>query len=97
MEQTPQSLIDALLEFEKIKWDAWAIRRHAEGFSNQRFHEQLRNLVEREWARFQVRQKSGHDSMELTEKLLAHVEGARLSDISPTDDGLGEQFHDVVP
>jgi UDP-N-acetylmuramyl pentapeptide phosphotransferase/UDP-N-acetylglucosamine-1-phosphate transferase/glycosyltransferase involved in cell wall biosynthesis len=87
-EQTPQSIVDALTAFEKIDWDAAAIRRNAENFSHRRFRDQFRRLVEREWAAFSSRQRVGADSLHLADQLLDAVEGAQLAGFGdPTDDG----------
>jgi glycosyltransferase involved in cell wall biosynthesis len=78
-EQTPQSIIAALDEFEKIEWDALEIRAHAENFSVHRFRKQFRKLVESEWERFDAVQKSQQGFRPQVEELMEYVEGARLS------------------
>ncbi len=52
-EQTADSLVSAIIEFESgdIAWDAAAIRANAERFSSARFREEFRKIVESEWAR----------------------------------------------
>lgn len=82
-EQTPQSIIAALREFDKIEWDAAAIRRNAENFSNRHFREQFRRLVEREWSAFATRQRGGGSAhpAQLAEQLLETVEGAKLDEL----------------
>ena len=83
-EQTPQSIIAALTEFEKIEWDAAAIRRNAENFSTRRFRDQFRRLVEREWTAFAARQRAtAAHPVQLADQLLDAVQGAQL-------DGLDE-------
>ena len=44
-EQTVDSLADAMCRFETIAFDKNRIRRHAEKFSKQRFHERIRQIV----------------------------------------------------
>lgn len=51
-EQTPESLVRAVQQFEEMQWDAMAIRRHAEHFSIPRFRQEFGDLVERAWASF---------------------------------------------
>lgn len=88
-EQTPQSIIEAIQAFEKIEWDATAIRQNAENFSNRRFRDQFRRLVEREWAAFAHRQRgggSGAHPVQLADQLLDAVQGAQLAGF---DDPIG--------
>jgi glycosyltransferase involved in cell wall biosynthesis len=55
-EQTPQSLLEALDEFEALShWDPLLMRRAAERFSVGRFREEFSNVIESEWNRFQSR------------------------------------------
>jgi glycosyltransferase involved in cell wall biosynthesis len=44
-EQTVESLTEAMCRFETISFDSNRIRRHAEKFSKQRFHERIRQIV----------------------------------------------------
>jgi len=44
-EQTVDSLTDAIDRFEKLEFDPAFIRRHAEGFSKERFKQKMRDLV----------------------------------------------------
>lgn len=54
-EQRVESLTAAIAEFEanESRFDSAAIRAHAERFSAQRFREELRDLVDRCWQRWQ--------------------------------------------
>lgn len=45
-EQTAPSLQDALERFERLRLDPAAIRRHAEQFSTEKFHQRMRGVVE---------------------------------------------------
>jgi UDP-N-acetylmuramyl pentapeptide phosphotransferase/UDP-N-acetylglucosamine-1-phosphate transferase/glycosyltransferase involved in cell wall biosynthesis len=88
MEQTAQSIIDAIAAFEKVEWNARAIRRHSENFSTARFRQQLRNLVEKEWAAFLERQQQPVDHLSrLADQLVESIEGARLEDESVLSGG----------
>jgi len=52
-EQTPQSLLAALDEFERRpQWDARAIRQNAERFSVARFRDELASAIDRQWTEF---------------------------------------------
>jgi len=52
-EQTPEALIQAVETFENQgEWDSQAIRRHAEGFSKERFKGEIRSFVEGKTAQF---------------------------------------------
>ena len=51
-EQTISSMIEALQSFERRKWDAYAIRRHAERFARDVFLGRIKGVVEDEWAKF---------------------------------------------
>ena len=46
-EQTVESLIDAILRFEKQTWDAGSIRDHAEGFSTASFQKRFTSFLKR--------------------------------------------------
>jgi glycosyltransferase involved in cell wall biosynthesis len=46
-EQTVDGLVDAIVRFEQLDFDSFAIRRHAERFSKTRFAEALYQIVER--------------------------------------------------
>ncbi|MGZ3550546.1 MAG: glycosyltransferase [Vulcanimicrobiaceae bacterium] len=45
-EQSPQAFADAICRFETMRFDPQVIRRHAEGFSKQRFVSAFREIVE---------------------------------------------------
>ena len=81
MEQTPQSIMHALAEFEKTTWDPWAIHRHAENFGVRRFKKQLKKLVEKEWAEFQRRTNPAVAGATPAEQLTSNIERARLGEI----------------
>jgi len=52
-EQTPESLMDAVEEFEEIgTWDAQVIRENAERFSPEKFREKLHAVAQSEWDLF---------------------------------------------
>lgn len=51
-EQTPESLMIALEQFETGDWDTKTIRRHAEKFDEALFIQRLQKIVDREWQRF---------------------------------------------
>jgi UDP-N-acetylmuramyl pentapeptide phosphotransferase/UDP-N-acetylglucosamine-1-phosphate transferase/glycosyltransferase involved in cell wall biosynthesis len=53
-EQTVESLIEAVSQFEACEFDPVTIRANAERFSAARFRDEFQALVEREWARFHV-------------------------------------------
>ena len=57
-EQTSASLTEAIDQFEKIQWDPWLIRQHAETFSASRFRKELSKLIATEWEDFAGRQGS---------------------------------------
>jgi glycosyltransferase involved in cell wall biosynthesis len=46
-EQTEESLIDAIMKFEKIKLDPVFIRNHAKKFSKERFKSEIKQFIER--------------------------------------------------
>jgi glycosyltransferase involved in cell wall biosynthesis len=52
-EQTADSMIHALLSSEARRWDAAAIRRHAERFSQDVFGSRIRQMVAEAWEQFQ--------------------------------------------
>lgn len=79
-EQTPQSLIETLKEFETITWDPVTIRAQAEKFCERRFREEFRNLVETEWAKFTAGQDRG---------------ASVRKDMTPLDDALSERVQAV--
>jgi UDP-N-acetylmuramyl pentapeptide phosphotransferase/UDP-N-acetylglucosamine-1-phosphate transferase/glycosyltransferase involved in cell wall biosynthesis len=78
-EQTPQSLIEALKEFETIQWDPAVIREQAEKFSERRFREEFRNLIESEWKKFTANQNARMDALPMTETLIERVETVQFS------------------
>ncbi|HYO07482.1 MAG TPA: glycosyltransferase, partial [Tepidisphaeraceae bacterium] len=51
-EQSPESLMAAVDAFERVDWDAAAIRQHAHRFSVSRFRDAFASLVEQQWADF---------------------------------------------
>ncbi|UCC89273.1 MAG: glycosyltransferase [Anaerolineales bacterium] len=51
-EQTPESLIDAILRMDSTGFDPLLIRRNAERFSTSRFKRELRAFVEEKWREF---------------------------------------------
>lgn len=51
--QTPESLMNAIQKFEKLKFDAQTIRSHALKFDDTVFKKNIGNLVAREWKRHQ--------------------------------------------
>jgi glycosyltransferase involved in cell wall biosynthesis len=53
-EQTPQSLMSAIEQFETGDWDTATIRRHAEKFNETLFKQRLQKIVDREWQRFTI-------------------------------------------
>lgn len=58
-EQSVESLITAIEEFEKLSFDPLRVRRNAERFSAERFRQEFAALVEREWDKFKARLSSG--------------------------------------
>lgn len=50
--QTEESILDAIKEFEKLKFNYPAIREHTMRFSKERFEEQISDLVNEEYSRF---------------------------------------------
>lgn len=77
-EQTPQSLIETLKEFETIKWDPATIRAQAEKFCERRFREEFRNLVETEWAKFTAGQHARIDPTPLDDALSERVQAVQV-------------------
>lgn len=53
-EQSVESLITAIEEFEKLRFDPQRVRRNAEHFSAERFRQEFAALVEREWDKFRA-------------------------------------------
>jgi UDP-N-acetylmuramyl pentapeptide phosphotransferase/UDP-N-acetylglucosamine-1-phosphate transferase/glycosyltransferase involved in cell wall biosynthesis len=51
-EQTAIAIVTAVERFETLAWDAAAIRRHAEQFSEQHFRDRFAAVVRREWVNF---------------------------------------------
>jgi glycosyltransferase involved in cell wall biosynthesis len=63
-QQTADSLIDAVREFESIgEWSVGAIRRNAERFDASRFREQFAGVVESEWVQFNAERNRGTPSV----------------------------------
>ncbi|MCZ7555959.1 MAG: glycosyltransferase [Bacteroidia bacterium] len=53
-EQTTASLIAAMQRFDRHTFDAAAIRRHAEGFSRERFADEIRQFVTHAWQEWRL-------------------------------------------
>jgi glycosyltransferase involved in cell wall biosynthesis len=53
MNPTPASLIEAVQQADQCFWDPTVIRKHAEQFSEDRFHREIRELVQGSWENFQ--------------------------------------------
>ena len=67
-EQTTESIMDAVREFEVMgDWDATAIRRNAERFDAARFREQFAGVVESEWIQFNAERNRGTGMLPMTE------------------------------
>jgi glycosyltransferase involved in cell wall biosynthesis len=67
-EQTAESVIDAVREFEVMgEWDVSAIRRNAERFDATRFREQFAGVVESEWIQFNAERNRGTVMLPMTE------------------------------
>jgi glycosyltransferase involved in cell wall biosynthesis len=67
-EQTPDSVIDAVREFDMMgEWDVSAIRRNAERFDAARFREQFAGVVESEWIQFNAERNRGTAMLPMTE------------------------------
>jgi hypothetical protein len=67
-EQTTESIMDAVREFEVLgDWDASAIRRNAERFDAARFREQFAGVVESEWIQFNAERNRGTAMLPMTE------------------------------
>ena len=67
-EQTTESIMDAVREFEVMgDWDASAIRRNAERFDAARFREQFAGVVESEWIQFNAERNRGTAMLPMTE------------------------------
>ena len=54
-DQTPESLIAAVEQFEQCEWDPAEIRANAERFSVARFREEFARTVRQEYVRFRAR------------------------------------------
>jgi glycosyltransferase involved in cell wall biosynthesis len=54
-DQNVPSLIKAIEEFEKLRFDPLRVRKNAERFSSERFRREFAALIEREWSRFKER------------------------------------------
>jgi len=54
-DQNVPSLIKAIEEFEKLRFDPLRVRKNAERFSSERFRREFAALIEREWIRFKER------------------------------------------
>ncbi len=48
-EPTPESLAEAVRRFEGMRFDPWAIRRHAEQFDKRAFQEKIKKIAEHAW------------------------------------------------
>ena len=53
-EQSVSSIIDAVKRFETTSFDPVAIRHHAEKFSEERFRQEFKLLVDSKWSEFQL-------------------------------------------
>lgn len=53
-EQNWETLGDRILDFKPEKFDPLVIRRHAEGFSTAKFHRNISEIVQREYAKFKL-------------------------------------------
>lgn len=53
-EQSAESLIAAVRDFETMSFDPKIIRSHAELFSSDRFRHELHSLIDTEWAKFKA-------------------------------------------
>jgi glycosyltransferase involved in cell wall biosynthesis len=51
-DQSVPSLIKAIEEFEKLRFDPLRVRKNAERFSSERFRREFAALIEREWTKF---------------------------------------------
>jgi glycosyltransferase involved in cell wall biosynthesis len=51
-DQNVPSLIRAVEEFERLRFDPLRVRKNAERFSSERFRREFAALIEREWSRF---------------------------------------------
>jgi glycosyltransferase involved in cell wall biosynthesis len=52
-EQSVTSIVDAVRRFELMSFDPVTVRRHAETFSEQRFRQELKTLLDQQWTAFQ--------------------------------------------
>ena len=53
-EQSVSSIIDAVHRFETTSFDPIAIRHHAKKFSEERFRQEFKLLVDSKWSEFQL-------------------------------------------
>jgi glycosyltransferase involved in cell wall biosynthesis len=61
-EQTPESLMEAVIQFEKTgvaRIQAQACRENAERFSSQRFRQEFSDFVTVRWSEFQLKRREG--------------------------------------
>jgi glycosyltransferase involved in cell wall biosynthesis len=56
-DQNVPSLIRAVEEFERLRFDPLRVRKNAERFSSERFRREFAALIEREWSSFRERLK----------------------------------------
>lgn len=56
-EQTSASLIEAIVDFEKIEFNPLTIRAHAEEFSQEKFNSKFKAFVEEKWESFSAFKK----------------------------------------
>jgi len=56
-EQSPQKIKEAVISFEKIKFDPRIIREHAMKFSKQRFENEMKDFVKKNLTNFHKKQK----------------------------------------
>jgi UDP-N-acetylmuramyl pentapeptide phosphotransferase/UDP-N-acetylglucosamine-1-phosphate transferase/glycosyltransferase involved in cell wall biosynthesis len=87
-EQTAESLIAALREFDHMDWHPAIIRAQSEHFSRDRFRNDLRALIDQEWQRFQHHQQLTQSARHLADQLLNTVEGIGEADAAPTGESV---------
>jgi glycosyltransferase involved in cell wall biosynthesis len=58
-EQTPRAILEAVERFEQQTWNPSAVRQAVERFGAERFRQQFKDLVEREWSKFVASKSDG--------------------------------------
>jgi UDP-N-acetylmuramyl pentapeptide phosphotransferase/UDP-N-acetylglucosamine-1-phosphate transferase/glycosyltransferase involved in cell wall biosynthesis len=86
-EQTPESLIAAVEEFEQCQWDPAEIRASAERFSVARFHEEFARVVRQEYVRFRARLV---DRLDATTLGLPEIHSPPVADATPASEDFPE-------